>query len=162
MEKVIKESIRLWGMNFFDRTCTKDYYIPELNFTVQKGIKIQILNMEVISKLLILLGMHVTLACGKIMKDESNFPNPLDFDPETHFDSNNFYVPNFLGFGQGPRQCIGMRLAYTMIRTTLVHTIYNFKLVPGPKTTKDWIFSPRVPGGVDINSIFVKLEKREY
>ena len=36
-EKVIKESIRLWGINFFDRTCTKDYYSPELNFTVPKG-----------------------------------------------------------------------------------------------------------------------------
>ena len=37
MEKVIKEAIRLWGINFFDRTCTKDYYIPELNYTVPKG-----------------------------------------------------------------------------------------------------------------------------
>eukprot|EP00093_Oithona_nana_P005564 05564.XXX_296970_297623_1 [CDS] Oithona nana genome sequencing. len=29
MEKVIKESVRLWGINFFDRTCTKEYFIPE-------------------------------------------------------------------------------------------------------------------------------------
>ena len=58
-EKVIKESVRLWGINFFDRRCTKEYYIPELNFTVPKG-------------------MHVTIAGGKIMQDEKHFPNPLD------------------------------------------------------------------------------------
>ena len=42
MGKVIKETIRLWGINFFDRTCTKDYYIPEINYTVPKGIFIKL------------------------------------------------------------------------------------------------------------------------
>ena len=95
------------------------------------------------------------------MQDEKNFPNPLDFDPEGHFDSDTFFVPNFLGFGQGPRQCIGMRLAYTMMRTAMVHTLYNFKVVPGPKTKKEWTFHARVPGGIDKDNIFVRLEKRD-
>ena len=42
MGKVIKETIRLWGLNFFDRACTKDYYIPEINYTVPKGIFIKL------------------------------------------------------------------------------------------------------------------------
>ena len=141
-DKVIKESIRLWGLDFFDRKCTKNFYIPELDFTVPKG-------------------MHVSIAAGNIMKDENNFENPLEFDPDLHFDSDNFFVPNFIGFGHGPRSCIGMRLAYTMIRTALVHTIYNFKVVPaGLKTKKNWKFEPRIPGGIDKNEIFVKLQRR--
>ena len=141
-DKVIKESIRLWGLDFFDRKCTKNYYIPELDFTVPKG-------------------MHVTIAAGHIMKDENNFPgDPLAFDPDSHFESDNFFNPNFIGFGHGPRSCIGMRLAYTMIRTALVHTIYNFKVVPGLKTKKNWKFEPRIPGGIDKNEIFVKLQRR--
>ena len=67
--KVIRETIRLWGVNFFDRTCVKDYFISELNYTVPKG-------------------MHVTIAGGKIMKDAANFANPLNFDPESNFVSN--------------------------------------------------------------------------
>ena len=141
-DKVIKESIRLWGLDFFDRKCTKNYYIPELDFTVPKG-------------------MHVSIAAGHIMKDEKNFPgDPLAFDPDSHFESDNFFIPNFIGFGHGPRSCIGMRLAYTMIRTALVHTIYNFKVVPGLKTKKNWKFEPRIPGGIDKNEIFVKLQRR--
>ena len=139
--KVIKESIRLWGLNFFDRTCTKDYYIPELNFTVPKG-------------------MHVNIAGGKIMRDSENFLNPDAFDPDQHFEDH-YVPPNFIAFGHGPRQCIGMRLAFILTRTALVHTLYHFKVVPSPKTTKNWFWNPIVPGGLDLNSAFVKFQKRE-
>ncbi len=38
MDKVIKESLRSQGISFLERKCTKDYYIPEVNFTVPKGM----------------------------------------------------------------------------------------------------------------------------
>merc|ERR1719189_2198045 len=93
-----------------DRTCVKDYYIPELDYTVPKG-------------------MHVTIAGGKIMRDDANFENPLDFDPEKHFATISPSPSNFLGFGQGPRNCIGMRLAYSIVRSGLLHTLANFKVI---------------------------------
>ena len=139
--KVIRETIRLWGSNFFDRTCVKDYFIPELNYTIPKG-------------------MHVTIAGGKIMKDAENYENPLEFDPENHFNSNSPSPSNFLGFGQGPRNCIGMRLAYIIIRSGLVHTLAKYKIVRGPKTTEDWKFNPTAIGGIGHNQLFVKLEPR--
>ena len=37
LECVIKESLRLWGLNFFDRTCSKEYHLTDVNFTVPKG-----------------------------------------------------------------------------------------------------------------------------
>ena len=45
-DKVIKESIRLWGLDFFDRKCTKNFYIPELDFTVPKGMHVSIGNVQ--------------------------------------------------------------------------------------------------------------------
>ena len=139
--KVIRETIRLWGINFFDRTCVKDYFIPELNYTIPKGT-------------------HVTIAGGKIMRDEANFENPLEFDPENHFTTNSPSPSNFLGFGQGPRNCIGMRLAYTIVRSGLMHTLAKYKVVRGAKTTDDWSFNAFIPGGIGHNQLFVKLEPR--
>jgi len=139
--KVIRETIRLWGINFFDRTCVKDYFIPELNYTIPKG-------------------MHVTIAGGKIMRDAGNYENPLEFDPENHFTTNSPSPSNFLGFGQGPRNCIGMRLAYTIVRSGLIHTLAKYKIVKGPKTTEDWKFNAFIPGGIGHNQLFVKLEPR--
>ena len=142
MGRFIKETIRLWGLNFYDRTCTKDYYVPELDFTIPKG-------------------MHVTLAGGKMHRDEQNFEDPLEFDPEKHFENNSLYQANFLGFGQGPRHCIGMRLAYVIIRTGLLHLLAKYKVVKGDKTKQNWYFSPIVPGGIGHNEIFVRLEPRQ-
>ena len=142
MGKFIRETIRLWGLNFFDRTCTKDYFVPELNFTIPKG-------------------MHVTLAGGNMHKSSDNFEDPLSFDPEKHFENNSQFHPNFIGFGQGPRNCIGMRLAYIIIRTGLVHIVANYKIAKGPKfkDTFDWI--PNVPGGIGHGSMHVSLEPRK-
>ena len=100
LDCVIKESLRLWGFNFFDRTCSKDYHLIDMNFTVPKG-------------------MHIQIAGAGIMREEKYYKNPLHFDPESHFEddsSSSLYPPSFMAFGQGPRNCIGMRFAYTMVR----------------------------------------------
>ena len=105
-------------------------------------------------------GMHVTIAGGKIMRDAANFENPLEYDPGLHFSSNVVTPSNFLGFGQGPRNCIGMRLAYSIIRTGLLHTLANFKIVRGSKCSDDWFWNPVIPGGIGHSQLFVKLEPR--
>ena len=98
LDCVIKEALRNWGINFFDRTCTMDYYLTEMNFTVPKG-------------------MHIQIGGIGIMREQKYYKNPLHFDPESHFedDSGSLYPSSFMAFGQGPRNCIGMRFAYTMV-----------------------------------------------
>ena len=41
-EAFVKESLRSWGINFVERTCTTEYHIPELNITIPKGALVQI------------------------------------------------------------------------------------------------------------------------
>ena len=81
-----------------------DYYLSDMNFVVPKGMRIQI-------------------GAKGIMKDEKFYKNPQHFDPESHFedDSGSLYSYSFLAFGQGPRNCIGMRFAYTMVTICSVH-----------------------------------------
>ena len=38
MTCIIMETTRIMGLNFFTRKCTKDYYIPELNLNIPKGM----------------------------------------------------------------------------------------------------------------------------
>lgn len=138
MGKFINETIRCWGVNFFDRTCTKDYYVADLNYTIPKG-------------------MHVTLAGGALQRDAAYFENPLEFDPEAHFGSKSSY---FLGFGQGPRNCIGLRFASTIVRTGLLYVLSKYKVLKGPNSKEDWYFSPIVAGGIGHKDIYVQLEAR--
>nr|AKH03530.1 cytochrome P450 3081B1 [Paracyclopina nana] len=142
MGSVIKESLRFWGFNFLDRTCTKDYHMPELNATIPKG-------------------MQVTVAGASIMQDEKFFPDTQTFDPEAHFEDESLYPASFMAFGQGPRNCIGMRFAYMVVRACLVHTLANYKVEPCPKTITDWEIDPLHPSALPKGGLYVKYTRRE-
>ena len=142
LDKVIKESMRLWGVNFFDRKCTKEYHIPEINFTVPKD-------------------MHVTISGGKLMNDDKNVPNAATFDPDAHFgDDSSLTGTNYLVFGQGPRSCPGMRIAMIAQKLVWVHVLNNFKVKRSQDSKDGWKWDPAVPGGIGIGSILVNLKKR--
>merc|ERR1719357_211568 len=64
------------------------------------------------------------------------FFNASELDPD-NFDVNN--NPNkfgFSGFGQGPRNCIGMRYAYIALKMALVKTLSKYRLVKCGKTVE--------------------------
>ena len=69
------------------RECTKDYKIPDTNFIIPKGLNVQI-----------------------IPKKEKCFANPDKFDIDNFNESDSFNKFGFIGFGQGPRNCIGKML----------------------------------------------------
>ena len=63
------------------------------------------------TRIILYFGCTNIIFINCIIKDENNFYNAKEFDPE-NFDAAN--KPNkfaFQSFGQGPRNCIGMRLA---------------------------------------------------
>ena len=96
MTSVIMEATRLMNFNFFMRKCTKKYSIPELNLTIP-------------------VGMEINVTCGNLMREQELYPdNPEQFDPERHGENASMTSSNFLAFGMGPRNCIGMRLANIM------------------------------------------------
>ena len=99
LETIINESIRryfpigkfshqiLKKRNAFlaiQRVCTKEYKVPNSNFTIPKGMMI-----------------HIS------PRKTDCFANPEKFDLENFIESDSFNKFGFNSFGQGPRSCIG-------------------------------------------------------
>ena len=116
LENVINEAIRHNGIiSALQRICLKDYKVPDTDFPITKGTPV---NVEF---------SGFAVEC---------FANSSEFDPD-NVDVNN--SPNkyeFSGFGQGPRNCIGMRYAYMALKMALVKTLIKYKVVPCKKTVE--------------------------
>ncbi len=141
LDKVIRESLRSQNISFLERECTKEYYIPELKFTVPKG-------------------MVIVTPGAKIMKDQANFSNPNDFDPEANFPTETVIPNAFTSFGQGPRNCVGMRFAYIIMKVALVRTLANFKILPSSKTGDVFYIDPNSRNGMPKCGYHFRIEKR--
>ena len=91
MEPMHTEALRKYpSVPFLNRMCVDDYKIPGSNFTIPKG-------------------MRVVISVSGLQGNPKYYPDPEKFDPERFTKENiaqrNSYVN--LGFGDGPRHCIG-------------------------------------------------------
>lgn len=116
LEQVIKEGLRFQNMmSAQERRCSKDYRIPDTNITIPKGriVKVYFTDFET---------------------DEKNFKNPGTFDPENFSPENNHNKFAFMGFSQGPRNCIGMRYAMLAMGIGLISFFRKHKGIACEKT----------------------------
>ncbi|XP_021957657.1 cytochrome P450 9e2 [Folsomia candida] len=118
LDMVINETLRFYPpAPFTDRGCTQDYLLPGTDITVKKGEAIMVP----------IIGIH---------HDERYYPEPEKFDPERFSQENkekiNTYA--FLPFGQGPRNCIGMRFALTEVKLAIAQLVHNFDIEPSKRT----------------------------
>lgn len=92
------------------RTCTKDYPVPGSDLVVPKGMQLQI-------------------SVYGLQRDPDHFPDPDRFDPERFTEEekakrhNYAYIP----FGEGPRNCIGMRFSLLQKKVALASLLSKFK-----------------------------------
>lgn len=86
----VKETLRKYpGLPILNRECTKDYPIPNSDFTIKKGTSV----------IVSLLGIH---------RDANFFPNPDQYDPDRFTDEKHAFDEDlYMPFGAGPRSCIG-------------------------------------------------------
>jgi len=122
LDKLILETLRHvhpFGQ-ILERVCTKDYQIPNTDYIVRKG--------EVVS---------FTFLYERMKTMKTSFYNACEFDPENFDASNNPNQFSFLGFGQGPRNCIGKRYAIISIKVALVGLLKKFHVVKTDNTKED-------------------------
>ena len=122
LDKIILETLRhvhSFG-HILERVCTKDYQIPNTDYIVRKG---EVVNFSFLYERM------------KTMK--TSFYNAGEFDPENFDASNNPNQFSFLGFGQGPRNCIGKRYAIISIKVALVGLLKKFHVVKTDNTKED-------------------------
>lgn len=67
---------------------------------------------------------------------------------------------SFMPFGIGPRNCIGLRLAYLEGKIGLLHAVKNFKFSPNEKTEIPLKLSKSSQIVAPANGIHVKVERR--
>lgn len=99
------------------RKASRDYPVANANFVIPKGTKLWI-------------PTHA------IHHDPEHYPNPDQFDPDrfTPEEIKKRHPLAFLPFGNGPRNCIGLKFGMMQARIGLVMLLKNFKFSLSSKT----------------------------
>ncbi|XP_065366572.1 cytochrome P450 6a9-like [Calliphora vicina] len=136
LEQIIAETLRLYTVvPVLNRQCLEDYVVPgHPKYIIKKG-------------------MPVLIPAIALHHDEQYYPNPTEFNPE-HFSADKvasrdsiLYIP----FGDGPRNCIGMRFGKMQTCVGLALLLQNFKFSVCSET--------QIPMRYDKKSFLISSEK---
>lgn len=145
-EAVILESLRKWPttLPLVDRMCTKDIDLkdPESG----KVIKLKA-------------GDQIQVSAVGIHRDPQYYPDPMKFDPDRFSEENKKHIhPNtFMGFGMGPRMCIGNRFAMMEMKSLLYYLIQDISFKPSVKSSIPLVLDPRSGQAMPKGGIWVKV-----
>ncbi|XP_064554075.1 probable cytochrome P450 28a5 [Drosophila montana] len=131
LDACVQEAIRIFPPAFMsNKLCTEPLELTNKNgenFIVERGTTV-----------------IVPHYC--FMLDEEYFPNPQSYQPDRFMqpDAAKMYREQgvFMGFGDGPRICIGMRFAMTQIKGAIVEVLTKFNVRVNPKTRTDNLYEP--------------------
>nr|AIL94149.1 cytochrome P450 CYP3025A1 [Tigriopus japonicus] len=126
LDKVVHETLRLYPLTMIERMCVKDYKVPGTDFVIPKGMLVQIPSTD-------------------IMRDPQYYDNPNEFNPENFSpEAKAKRSPySFLAFGQGPRNCVGMRFALLQVKISVIRLVAHYRLEKCAKTVSQLIPDPR-------------------
>ncbi|XP_059610650.1 cytochrome P450 6g1-like [Phlebotomus argentipes] len=133
LDMVFQEILRLYpSLSFLERICqpsagAKTYSLaPVHDFAVPKGMPVYI---PVIS----------------VQRDPKFFPDPLSFRPERFAANADPPIDQrlLLGFGQGPRNCLGLRLGALQVKMALITILLKYRLSFCKKTPEEVVFTKK-------------------
>jgi cytochrome P450 len=82
--------------------------------------------------------------------------DPNLFIPERHAAKR--HPAAYMGFGVGPRNCVGMRFALMELKMCLTRLLHTYNILPGEKIEKGIIRQEKFV--IKPEAIYVRLEKR--
>lgn len=108
------------------RKAAKDYPVPGTSITLRKDTT-------------------VLIPAYAIQHDPNHYPEPERFDPERFGPEQraNRDLVSYLPFGQGPRNCIGLRFGMMQTRIGLVTMLCNYRISRAEKTVVPMRFSKK-------------------
>lgn len=144
---IISETLRLHApFGFLARKCTKDYVVPGKNTTIEKDSSI----------LIPVNGLHL---------DPQYFEQPTKFMPQ-RFDEKSTANKSladmpYLPFGDGPRNCIGYKLAKLQTKIALVLLLQKYRFELGPQHIgKELKENPKAIAKLPAGGINLKVKVR--
>lgn len=133
LEQVINEGLRLWPpAAFISKKCTEPIDL-ELNsarsVTIEKGV-------------------FAMIPIWSIHRDPECYEDPLTFNPDRFSPEQGGANPYrekgcFMPFGDGPRQCLGMRFARMQVKRGVYEILKNFEITVDPKTKEPLKIDPQ-------------------
>ncbi|XP_054922611.1 thromboxane-A synthase-like [Dermacentor andersoni] len=98
-------------------------------------------------------GTVVMAAVEYIHRDARHWEHPDRFDPERFLPENKSRINTMAmqAFGNGPRNCIGMRFAHMELRYTFAHILRKYRLQKTENSEKD-------PPSIEMNPIILKIK----
>ncbi|TBU51008.1 cytochrome P450 [Dichomitus squalens] len=127
MRRLVRETLRLYpGLPYIERVAT----VPD---SIPLGEPVKLSNGEVVSQIPVLPGQVVVIPCIAIHRMDSVWEDPDVFRPERWLKD----LPaseklcsgwaNTLAFSDGPRNCVGYRLAIFQYKVILTYLLERFK-----------------------------------
>ncbi|XP_065080037.1 probable cytochrome P450 6a14 [Ochlerotatus camptorhynchus] len=127
LNMVIDETLRKYPtVDSLMRTASKNYQIPDSDLKIPEGTL-------------------VFIPTYAIHHDPEYYPEPERFDPE-RFNAENRTSRHpfvFLPFGEGPRNCIGMRFGLMQTRVGLITVLRQFRVRPSDNTPSRLVVDPK-------------------
>ncbi|XP_059610772.1 uncharacterized protein LOC132257759 [Phlebotomus argentipes] len=127
LDQVINETLRKYPIvDGLIRVCGQDYQVPGTAHVIEKDTLV----------LIPVFAFH---------RDPDIYPEPEKFDPDrfTHENVKNRHPYAWMPFGEGPRNCVGMRFGMMQTRVGLAHLLQKYRIKTSPNTPNPIIFDPR-------------------
>ncbi|XP_039499981.1 probable cytochrome P450 28c1 [Drosophila santomea] len=109
-------------------------------------------------------GDNVMVPIYALHNDPDHYPEPEVFRPERFLDGGlktSKQQGIFLGFGNGPRQCVGMRLGLAMAKAALAAIVQRFEVLVSPRTLSGTEIDPMTFVGVHKGGIWLQFVPRQ-
>lgn len=142
---LISETLRKYPpVPAINRSCTKTYKLPGTNVIIEEDTTVMI-------------------PAYALHHDEQFYPQPEKFIPERFSDENkkNFVEMPYMPFGEGPRNCIGMRMGKMQTKVGLIAMLQKFRFeLTKERMNKKMEFSPKSFLLAPVDGIWVKAFAR--
>lgn len=143
IDQIVSESLRKYPpVNALVRKTNNDYKVPNTNIIIEKGTRIFI-------------------PAYSIHHDPEIYSDPEKFDPD-RFSPEQIHKRHpmaFLGFGDGPRNCVGLRFGRMQSRIGLIMLLKNFRFTTSEKTLIPMKFALTTPILTSEGGLWLKVEK---
>ena len=104
--------------------------------------------------------MAVIIPIYTLHHDEKYWKDPEEFNPDRFLPGNKESIDPFtyMPFGQGPRNCIGMRFAQLEMKVVLVQLLKDFRIERAPELQVPLHVKPKFLMG-PADPVYVRLRK---
>ncbi|XP_057319517.1 cytochrome P450 6k1-like [Microplitis mediator] len=143
LDMVISETLRKYPtLPVLDRVANDNYKIPNSNLVIEKGTPVMI-------------------PVSGLQYDPEYFPNPEKYDPERFSETNKQTIKpsTYLPFGEGPHNCIGMRIGLLQVKLGLLKLLPKYEFTPCEKTSIPMQLNPKSLFTVSQGGVFLKVNK---